>query len=217
MAKRLTPEQVGAIWILSGGPRDATADAISYAYVESGFETDAVSDAGAVGLWQGHPGREEYKNPFVVGRMAVAKYRDGGNSFVKHWDRWQAGGTSAKRLAYLPRAKLAAARVVRMNDTQLKRVVQAGIGPVPIPPINPLDLLPDNGPDLPDIPNPLEGLGEVASALGNVAELFRGFFEIWIDILRKIMDPDTWKDAGKVLLGFILLTIAVRRLFTVVT
>lgn len=217
---RYTAEQVGAWWILGGGPRAVTAEAISQAYVESGFDPNAVSSAGYVGLWQ--DGQDAgLKDPLRNARAAVAKWKDGGNSFTKHWTNFQAAGTEAKRLAYMPRATIAARRVQDKTVPQLTRIVgtrNAGFLdslPNPLDPlINPLDALPDGAPN---IPNPLDGIGALFEPISNIAEILKGFMQTWFELVKKIADPDTWKDAGKVLLGLIMLTIGLRRIFTVVT
>lgn len=221
----LKPEQVGAIWILAGGPREATAGAIGEAYVESGFDTDAISSEGATGLWQIHPGGSQYKDPITNAKAAVAKWRDGGNDFTKHWHNWQGPGTAAKRAAYMPRAYAAASRVTRLNEKQLRSLVggkgmNASIFPNPLDPLGPLgpgldDLNPfgGGGPNLPG----LGDLGGIMEAISNIAEILRGFLETWLEWMLKISDPRTWLDAGKILLGFILLTMGLRRLFTIST
>lgn len=204
----LTAEQVGAYWILGGGPRHVTAEAISQAYVESGFDTNAVSSAGYTGLWQ--DGQDPaLKDPLKNARAAVAKWRDGGNSFRKHWTNFQAPGTEAKRIAYMPRASIAAARVQGKNLARLRAIVgttNAGLSLPDIP--NPLDALPDL---TPNVPNP----GDVLGAVGNIAEVLKGFLSTWLELLKKIIDPNTWKDLGKIWLGFLLLIIGLRRIVRV--
>jgi hypothetical protein len=222
----LTPEQVGAYWILAGGPRDVTAEAISESYVESGHDTDAVSSVGCLGLWQGCPPQASYRNPLVNAQMAVSKWRDGGGSFTKHWRNFQAAGTEAKRLAYMPRATRAANRIVRMNTSQLRALtggtLPAGfdLGDLPGTPLGPLgpnlgDLFGGGGGGglLPDVPSP----GDLIEGIGNIAEVLRGFLELTIEFSRKLTEIDTYKDAGKIFIGLMLLYIGTKRLFTITT
>lgn len=214
----VTPEQAGAYWILGGGPRAVTAEAISQAYVESGFDTNAVSSAGYVGLWQ--DGQDQsLTDPLRNARAAVAKWRDGGGSFRKHWTNFQAAGTEAKRLAYMPRAEIAAARVKNLPTSSLTRKVNVRNAGLDIP--NPGDLLPDGVPNpldlLPDAPSGIPGIGDIVTPLTNIAEVIMGFFNTWLQLLKKLTDPDTYKDIGKIWLGLIMLTIGLRRIFTVKT
>jgi transglycosylase-like protein with SLT domain len=237
----LTAQQVGAYWILAGGPRDQTAEAISQAYVESGFKTDAVSSVGARGLWQIYPGGSF--DPLQNARQAVAKWRSGGNTFVTAWTNFQGPGTEAKRLAYLPRAKVAANRIVRMNSGQLQSLaggstVNAMFNPLdilpnPTNPLGPLDELlgvPGSPWDLlglgdsatpnlreDGIPNPLDALKEISNTFINIANLLKGFIGFLLEWGQKLTEIDTWKDMGKILIGFMLLWIGAKRIFTIST
>lgn len=224
----LSPEQVGAYWLLAGGPREQTAAAIGEAYVESGFNTDAISSVGATGLWQIHPGGDQYKDPLRNAQAAVAKWRGGGNTFATAWHNFQGPGTAAKRAAYMPRAYRAASKVTGLDGPGLQNILNFPGTPIPIP-------LPDL-PDIPGIPNPFDKdggggsggipnplelapgpLGDLAEAVGNIAELVRGLTTFSFDFLRRLLDPETWKGAGKILLGLIFLTIGIKRLFVVTT
>lgn len=227
----LTAQQVGALWILAGGPREQTAEAISQAYVESGFDTNAESSTHNKGLWQIGPNAPASMfDPYQNARAAVGKWRSGGNTFVTAWTNFQGPGTEAKRLAYLPRAKFAASRIYRLDQGQLQNVV----GGLPLPgiPIPGLPSIPnpgipnpfDSGPGLPGvpdfIPNPgdaVDAIVQVAENIGNIAELVRGFFEFLTSWAQKLTDIETWKDAGKIFIGFMLLYIGTKRLFTIST
>jgi hypothetical protein len=233
----LTAQQVGALWILAGGPREVTAEAISQAYVESGFDTNAESSTHNKGLWQIGPNAPASMfNPFENAKAAVGKWRSGGNTFVTAWTNFQGPGTEAKRLAYLPRAKFAASRIVNLSGPQLQtmlgpRTINAVGGipgldkiipEIPLPDIpNPFGWLDDQIPDPGDVvPSPQDFVGalaDIAGSFGNIAELLRGFFEFVTKWSEKITDIETWKDAGKIFIGFMLLYIGTKRLFTIST
>lgn len=67
--------------------------AIATMMCESRGQSDAVSSAGAVGLFQLHPYAEENFDPARNIANAYLKWLDGGRSFYKHWTRW--GGCGA--------------------------------------------------------------------------------------------------------------------------
>lgn len=189
---QLTPEQVGAHWLLAGGPEEATRDAISYSYVESGHDTTRISSAGYVGLWQCGQDRANL-DPVKNAECAVAKFRDGGNSFVKHWDNFQAAGTNAKRIAYLPRAAQAASRVIPLNANELLDLIGAQgkhnwLGKDPT-----AGVFGAGG-----IPNPLDPIKDLAKAV--------------TDVLAFLFGPDAYKNwlrIGKVVLGVAALILGV--------
>lgn len=88
----LTPLQVADYWVGAGGPRDRAVEWVAIAMGESGLRTDALSPAGARGVWQIMPfnaGPYGYSvaqldNPAVNANIAVAM--SGGGTNCAAWD-----------------------------------------------------------------------------------------------------------------------------------
>lgn len=210
--KKLSPEQVAAVWMLAAVSRGrdvqekavaAAGDAVSYAYVESGFCVDAVSSASCIGLWQLCPPPDDGAQPLANAQGAMSKWIDGGYGFSKHWDAFEAGGTGAKRLGYLPRAKIAAARVKAqtdggMNGDKLSKILEKG-GVKSSGDVKASDLLGGNDPVV-------KAAGD---AVDNVGEAITTVFKPIADFFKIITSADTWIRVGKVLLGALLLLLAV--------
>lgn len=210
MAKRLTAEQVGAAWLFAVSKNqdskaiDATADAISQAFVESGFDPRAVSSANYKGLWQDTTTDPKAFDPLHNAELAYAKWKDGGGSFVKHWTHFQGPGTEAKRLAYLPRAKVAAARVKKKGGCEGGQCLD----------MKALEkLVSKAGGDTSGRPLSLGGpLGAAADAPGDIGDAIAQVLKPVGDFFKIIADPATWARVGKVLLGAIIVLFAINQI-----
>lgn len=194
----ITEQQAAALWVQAGGrPADAPLAAV-VAKHESGLRTDVVNGIGATGLWQIHPGGNQYKDPLTNARAAVAKLEGAGGRWGPN--PWQVcSDASCSNLAG------EATRNAGLFGDILK-----GFGSMdPFQGHNPL-----GGPDAPQGSGPLNtqglGLDGIANALSDLVNTIK-------TVINKLGDVNTWKDAGKILLGLILLKIALPRLFTVVT
>lgn len=188
----LSKAQVGALWIAEGGPSDEAGRAAEVSTRESGRNTRVVNKIGAVGLMQIYDGH--YPSPARIRELQDPRQnmREAVGKFkaAGGWSPWVVCGS-------------------QNSCPTIPKTVNAGLH---FPNLH-LPFTP-NLPDItPSIPNPLAQ----AEALGNVAEVLKGFLATWLELLKKIMDPNTWKDIGKIWLGIILLTIGLRRIFTVVT
>lgn len=88
----LSAVQVAGYWIGAGGPRSRAVEWVAIALGESGYDTAALSPAGAVGLWQIMPfnaptygyGTADLYDPGVNARIAVAM--SGGGVNCAAWD-----------------------------------------------------------------------------------------------------------------------------------
>jgi hypothetical protein len=183
----LTRRQVAALWIKHGGPPDEAGRAAEVATKESNRDTNAVNTSSG-----------------ATGLMQIhpggAQYKDPDVNMRTAVGKFKASGGWAPW------------EVCGFQNScpNIPKTVNAGLlDNLPDIP-NPLDLLPDT----PDVPNPL---GSLFEPLSNIAEILKGFMQTWFELVKKIADPNTWKDAGKILLGLIMLTIGLRRIFTVVT
>lgn len=72
-------------------------------------------------------------------------------------------------------------------------------------------------PDVPGIPDPLAGLAGVASALRNIGEVFLGWWQLQLEIAKRLFSPEAWIDALKIGAGLILIYMGLKRLITVTT
>lgn len=103
----LTAVQVADYWTGAGGPPRRAVEWVAIAMGESGLVTDAVSTAGAVGLWQIMPfnaGPYGYSvadlyNPAVNARIAVAM--SGGGVNCAAWDSAYADIAASGRYSFL--------------------------------------------------------------------------------------------------------------------
>lgn len=71
----LTAKECAQLWVDAGGSEDDAPMAAAITRHESGGRVDVVNEIGATGLWQIHPGGEQYKNAWNNARAAVAKRR----------------------------------------------------------------------------------------------------------------------------------------------
>lgn len=88
----LTAVQTADLWLGAGGPKNRVVEWVAIAIGESGLVTDAVSSAGAIGMWQimpfnapafGYTAADLY-DPAVNARVAVAM--SGGGTNCAAWD-----------------------------------------------------------------------------------------------------------------------------------
>lgn len=104
---QLTARQVAELWVAAGGaPRRAT-EWTAIALGESGYRTDAVSSAGAIGLWQIMPFNAQ-PNGYSVADMydamdnaRVAVKMSGGGMNCAPWDSCYADIQRSGRLSFL--------------------------------------------------------------------------------------------------------------------
>ena len=101
--------QLRNYWLLAGGPPDQADTAAAIALAESSGEanntnpTDNNGTQTSWGLWQislgnHNPPDPNWNNPLVNARLAVAKYRENGNSFSPEWGTYDTGAY----LQYMP-------------------------------------------------------------------------------------------------------------------
>lgn len=104
---QLSALQVADLWIAAGGPRNRAVEWTAIALGESGYRTDAVSSAGAIGLWQIMPfnaGPHGYTvadlyNPLDNARIAVAMSGHGANCAA--WDSAYRNINASGRYSFL--------------------------------------------------------------------------------------------------------------------
>lgn len=196
-------KQAAQLWVQEGGPQSEAAMAAVVAKHESGLRTDVVNSIGATGLWQIHPGGEQYKDPHVNARTAVAKFKAAGG-------RW---GPNPWQVCH----------DAKCSNLRGEATVQASLlGDI-------LKGLQENSPggggpgDPLNDPNQGGGnalgidLSGITDAIGNIARLLKGALQVIFQFLKKLSQQNTWIDAGKILLGLILLKMALSRLFQVAT
>lgn len=103
----LTAVQVADYWIGAGGPKNRAVEWVAIAMGESGLVTDAVSSAGAIGLWQvmpfnagpyGYTPNDLY-NPAINARITVAM--SGGGTNCAAWDSAYANIQASGRYSFL--------------------------------------------------------------------------------------------------------------------
>lgn len=103
----LTALQVADYWAGAGGPKSRAVEWVAIAMGESGLVTDAVSSAGAVGLWQIMPFNappygytvQDLYNPAINARIAVAM--SGGGTNCAAWDSAYANISASGRYSFL--------------------------------------------------------------------------------------------------------------------
>lgn len=214
---KLTPEQVGALWVAQGGPADeqTVAEAIAVSWVESRHETTARSRVDALGLFQLHPPDQSNLDPTTNVRNAIGKYEGGTVGWQEDWFNWWEGDAMARYHAYMPRAHIAARRVLasaggrldgnRRNVLNLNPLDQPYWGPTP----NPFYHAQPGGPDIPDFANPLDPL----AGIEGVGDAIRAVGQALRDALDWITSSETWLTVGKILAGAILTVLGLRVLY----
>lgn len=103
----LTAVQVADYWVGAGGPKSRDVEWVAIAMGESGLVTDAVSSAGAVGLWQIMPfnaptygySTSDLYDPAINARIAVAM--SGGGVNCAAWDSCYANISASGRYSFL--------------------------------------------------------------------------------------------------------------------
>jgi hypothetical protein len=86
---RLSPLQVANLWVSSGGPVSAVPEAVAYAFIESGYDTAAVSPTGCCDVWQLCPCQGSTS---ANASAAVAKWKAcNGGSFDCDWTPYDGG------------------------------------------------------------------------------------------------------------------------------
>lgn len=103
----LTALQVADYWIKAGGPKRRAVEWVAIALGESGYRTDVVSSAGAIGLWQIMPFNaaphgttpQGLYDPLINARVAVEM--SGGGTNCAAWDSCYADIQASGRLSYL--------------------------------------------------------------------------------------------------------------------
>lgn len=104
---RLTPREAAAAWESAGGPSDRVVAWVAVAVAESSLDTDAVSPAGALGLWQimpdnfggAHVPLSQWRDPFSNALVAV-RLSAGGMNFAP-WDTAYRNINATGRYAFL--------------------------------------------------------------------------------------------------------------------
>lgn len=76
------------LWRAAGGPANMARLMGAIAMAESGGDPNIVNSIGATGLWQIHPGGDQYKDPMTNARTAVMKYRTQG---LGAWEAYTRG------------------------------------------------------------------------------------------------------------------------------
>lgn len=200
----LTEKETAALWVHGGGGSPADAPmAVAVANHESHRDTDAVNKASnATGIWQIHPGDPKYLDPTTNAKAAVGKHAASG---WEPWSvcgsgPWSAGTKSCARLQ--PEANAIAKR--------LGGNIQASW-------LNALPDLTNPGQLGSDLGQGITGGGGLGLGIGQIAKAIADFAKLWVAVLTKLFDPKTWIDAGKIILGFVLLIVGVRRVFEITT
>jgi hypothetical protein len=104
---QLTASQVAGYWEGAGGPASRAVEWVAISIGESGFVTDAVSSAGAVGLWQIMPfnaptygySTSDLYDPHVNAVIAVAM--SGGGTNCAAWDSCYRNISASGRYTFL--------------------------------------------------------------------------------------------------------------------
>src|SRR5260370_40143434 len=104
----LTVLQVADAWLAAGGPQSRVVEFTAIALGESGYETTAVSSAGAEGLWQIMPEHwatlgldaNLWDDPTVNAKAAVML--SGRGTTCAPWDSAYANINASVRYAFLP-------------------------------------------------------------------------------------------------------------------
>lgn len=103
----LSAAQVADYWIQAGGPASRVVEWVAIAYGESGFDAEALSSAGAIGVYQIMPFNaaphgvsvQDLYDPLINTRVAVEM--SGGGVNCAAWDSAYADINATGRLAYL--------------------------------------------------------------------------------------------------------------------
>lgn len=103
----LTALQVADLWIAAGGPKNRAVEWTAISLGESGYQTDVVSSAGAIGLWQIMPFNaaphgftvQDLYNPDDNAKVAVAMSNGGQNCAA--WDSCYADIGASGRYTFL--------------------------------------------------------------------------------------------------------------------
>lgn len=125
---QLTAREVADAWVAAGGPKSRATEWTAIAMGESAFRTDAISSAGALGLWQIMPfnwsshgvPQSRWQDP--VANATVAVRMSGGGTNCAAWDSCYADIERSGRLSYLPWPQVGSA------DYNNLAVVSAEIG-----------------------------------------------------------------------------------------
>lgn len=193
----LSTLQCAQLWVDAGGSEEDAPMAAVITRPESGGRVAVVNSIGATGLWQIHPGGEQYKNAWNNAKAAVSKRKGAGKWGPNPWAVCRDGACSNLQ----SQADALAKKIARRGGLNLPPSSVTGSGG---------GLLPDIG-----IPNPLSGLDAIASAIRNIGEALLGILKIYLEVLRKIADPQTYIDALKIFGGIILVYMGLKRLFEV--
>ena len=105
---QLTALQVADYWIAGGGPKNRAVEWVAISRGESSYVTDAVSSAGAIGLWQIMPFNaaphgmsvDDLYNPLDNAKVAVQM--SGGGTNCAAWDSCYADIEASGRYSMLP-------------------------------------------------------------------------------------------------------------------
>lgn len=114
---QLSALQVGA-YAYQAGFRDTDLIlAIAYAGIESGFDPNAVSPTGCIGLWQicGTQLTCNLYDPLCNAKAAYAKWKGAGGTFDKDWTPYDGGSTNPSWNFYYAEAESAAPSVANGN------------------------------------------------------------------------------------------------------
>lgn len=107
----LTAAEVMAYAKAAGFPVSVLPQAAAYAGIESGWNTNAVSSTGCIGLWQicGTQVSGDLKDPSVNAKAAFAKWKScNGGSFACDWDPYDQGQSNPNWGTYFNQALQAA-------------------------------------------------------------------------------------------------------------
>lgn len=212
--RRWSKDQLAALWVEEGGPPEVAYLMADIAYTESRGQERSVSSTGCKGLWQICPPPDDAFDPRANARYAIAKYRS--SQGLGAWTRYN---PAAARLVSQFRAR------PNKYRRQTARLQKAGLKELPgdlfpwLPggkgDLDPLDK--DRPEKLLEKGTEILGLDAVADALREVGNAIGVIAKFVAEIARKVADPETWLAAGKLMLGFILLTIGLKRMFTLAT
>lgn len=216
---KLTPEQVGALWVSQGGPADeeTLAEAIAVSWVESRHETTARSRVGALGLFQLHPEDQANLDPATNVHNAIGKYQGGEVGWNEDWFRWWEGDAMARYHAYLPRAHLAAKRVLSSVGGRLDGNRRNVLDLWPFG--NPFTTPPSGGLTAPGMPFGPGGAGPdlsppgIGGAVGDVGGAIKDVAAAVRDAVDWLTSSETWLTIGKIIAGAVLTAMGLRVLY----